>query len=66
MPSLLNKIFDESPQINTKVASLERIVNEPKNDARKYAFEADKMNDLTILSKSNTLKRAAIDKEINY
>ena len=62
----MNKIFDESPQINTKVASLEKTVNEPKNDAQKYAFEADKMNDLTILSKSNALKRAAIDKEINY
>ena len=62
----MNKIFDESPQINTKVASLEKTVNEPKNDAHKYAFEADKMNDLTILSKSNALKRAALDKEINY
>ena len=36
---------------------MEKTVNELKN-------EAEKMNDLTILSKSNALKRAAIDKEI--
>ena len=43
---------------------LEKTVNELKNDADKYAFEAEKMNDLTILLKSNALKRASIDKEI--
>ena len=43
---------------------MEKTVNELKNDADKYAFEAEKMNDLTILLKSNTLKRASIDKEI--
>ena len=51
------KIISEIQEINTKVASLEKTVNELKN-------EAEKMNDLTILSKSNALKRAAIDKEI--
>ena len=50
-------IISEIQEINTKVASLEKTVNELKN-------EAEKMNDLTILSKSNALKRAAIDKEI--
>ena len=43
---------------------MEKTVNELKNDADKYAFEAEKMNDLTILLKSNALKRASIDKEI--
>ena len=57
-------IISEIQEINTKVASLEKTVNELKNDADKYALEAKKMNDLTILSKSNALKRAAIDKEI--
>ena len=47
-----------------KYKKLTLTVNGLKNDADKYAFEADKMNDLTILSKSNALKRAAIDKEI--
>ena len=50
-------IISEIQEINTKVASLEKTVNELKN-------EAEKMNDMTILSKSNALKRAAIDKEI--
>ena len=57
-------ITSEIQEINTKVASLEKTVNELKNNADKYALEAKKMNDLTILSKSNALKRAAIDKEI--
>ena len=57
-------IISEIQEINTKVASLEKTVNELKNDADKYAFEAEKMNDLTILSKSNALERVAIDKEI--
>ena len=57
-------IISEIQEINTKVASLEKTVNELKNNADKYALEAKKMNDLTILSKSNALKRAAIDKEI--
>ena len=43
---------------------MEKTVNELKNDADKYAFQAEKMNDLTILLKSNALKRASIDKEI--
>ena len=43
---------------------MEKTVNKLKNDADKYAFEAEKMNDLTILLKSNALKRASIDKEI--
>ena len=43
---------------------MEKTVNELKNDADKYASEAEKMNDLTILLKSNALKRASIDKEI--
>ena len=43
---------------------MEKTVNELKNDADKYAFEAEKMNDLTILLKSDALKRASIDKEI--
>ena len=43
---------------------MEKTVNELKNDSDKYAFEAEKMNDLTILLKSNALKRASIDKEI--
>ena len=50
-------IISEIQEINIKVASLEKTINELKN-------EAEKMNDLTILSKSNALKRAAIDKEI--
>ena len=58
------KIISEIQEINTKVASLEKTVNELKNDADKYAFQAEKMNDLTILLKSNALKRASIDKEI--
>ena len=57
-------IISEIQEINTKVASLAKTVNELKNDADKYAVEAEKMNDLTILSKPNALKRAAIDKEI--
>ena len=56
-------IISEIQEINTKVASLENTINELKNDA-KFAFESEKMNDLMILSKSNALKRAAIDKEI--
>ena len=47
-----------------KYKKLTLTVNRLKNDADKYTFEADKMNDLTILSKSNALERAAIDKEI--
>ena len=43
---------------------MEKTVKELKNDSDKYAFEAEKMNDLTILLKSNALKRASIDKEI--
>ena len=57
-------IISEIKDINTKVASLEKTFNELKNDADKYAFDAEKMNNPTILSKSNALKRAAIDKEI--
>ena len=57
-------IISEIQEINTKLASLEKIVNELKNAADKYAFEVEKMNNLTILSKSNALKRAAVDKEI--
>ena len=57
-------IISEIQEINTKVALVEKTVNELKNDADKYAFEVEKMNDLTILAKSNALKRAAIDKEI--
>ena len=53
-------IILEIQEINTKVASSEKIVNELKNDADKYAFEAEKMNDL-ILLKSNL-----IDKEITF
>ena len=56
-------IISEIQEINTKVASLENTINELKIDA-KFAFESEKMNDLMILSKSNALKRAAIDKEI--
>ena len=57
-------IISEIQEINIKVASLAKTVNKLKNDADKYAVEAEKMNDLTILSKPNALKRAAIDKEI--
>ena len=57
-------IISEIQDINPKVASLEKTFNELKNDADKYAFDSEKMNNLTILSKSNALKRAAIDKEI--
>ena len=56
--------ISEIQDISTKVASLEKAFNELKNDADKYAFDAEKMNNPTILSKSNALKRAAIDKEI--
>ena len=56
-------ISSEIQEIDTKIASLEKTVNELNNDADKYTFEVEKMNDLTI-SKSNALKRAAIDKEI--
>ena len=57
-------IISEIQEINIKVASLAKTVSKLKNDADKYAVEAEKMNDLTILSKPNALKRAAIDKEI--
>ena len=43
---------------------MEKTVNKLKNDVDKYAFEAEKMNELTILLKSNALKIAAIYKEI--
>ena len=57
-------IISQIQEINTKVASLEKTVNKLKNDVDKYAFEAEKMNELTILLKSNALKIAAIDKEV--
>ena len=58
-------IVSEIQDINAKVSSLEKAIKEFQNDADKYAFEAEKKNDLSILSKTNALKRAAVDKEGN-
>lgn len=56
-------LISEIEEINTKVASLEKAISQLKDDSDKFAFEAEKKNDLAILSKSNALKRAALDKE---
>ena len=44
---------------------VQKAIKEFQNDANKFAFRAEKKNDLSILSKSNALKRTAIDKERN-
>ena len=46
-----------------KKASFEKNIKELKIDAGELAFEAEKKSNLTILRKSNRLKRAATDKE---
>ena len=58
-------IVSEIQDINVKVSSLEKPIKELQNDADKFTFEAEKKNDLSILSKVNALKRAAIDKKVN-
>ena len=58
-------IVSEIQDINVKVSSLEETIDELQNDADKFAFKAEKKNDISILSKDNTLKRAATDKEGN-
>ena len=58
-------IISEIQDISVKVSSLEEATKKLQNDADKFVFQAEKKNDLSILSETNSLKRAAIDKEGN-
>ena len=46
------------------MSSLEKAIKELQNDADKFAFEAEKKNDLRILSKANALEPQLIKKII--
>ena len=58
-------IISEIQDITVKVSSFEEATKKLQNDADKFVFQAEKKNDLSILSETNSLKRAAIDKEGN-
>ena len=58
-------IISEIQDITVKVSSFEEATKKLQNDADKFVFQAEKKNDLSIFSETNSLKRAAIDKEGN-
>ena len=63
------EINTEISLINQKVELLKNTITQLKQDADKYSFEAEQISKLEdvkfVLSKSNALKRAAIEKQEN-
>ena len=59
----LESINDEIMALAQKKTLLENTIIELKKDSDMFAFEAEKQSKLELLSKSNTLKRAANDKQ---
>ena len=59
----LETVNDEIFALNQKKTLLENTIVEPNKDSDEMAFEAEKQSKLELLSKSNALKRAAIEKQ---
>ena len=60
----LESINNEILALNQKKDLLENTIAELKKDSDEMAFEAEKQSKLEFLSKSNALKRAATEKQV--